>query len=167
MDWIQTKFKADTGIEVQYLLFGAGDAAARVEAEKANPQADVMIGGSTEYYGNLENDGCLSKYTSPNSKGLDAKFVDSKGYWQGWYMGVLGIVYNTDLFTKNFASKGLNPPASWDDLLNDNYKKQIVNSNPATAGGGYIFAADQLFRLGDDKGWDYLNKLNANVDHYS
>ena len=44
---------------------------------------------------------------------------------------------------------------------------QFITSDPATAGGGYIFVADQLFRLGEEKGWDYLKKLNENVHHYT
>ena len=167
IQWMQKKFKDDTGIDVEFLRFGAGDAAAKVEAEKAAPKADVMIGGSVEFYDTLGQDGCLDKYTSPNTQGLDSQFIDPNGYWQGWYMGVLGIVYNTDRFNKELAPKGVNPPASWDDLLNPAYKNLYVTSNPSTAGGAYIFAADQLFRLGDDKGWDYLNKLNGNVHHYT
>ncbi|MDR3602838.1 MAG: ABC transporter substrate-binding protein [Desulfosporosinus sp.] len=165
--WIQKKFKDDTGLEVEFLRFGAGDAAARVEAEKAAPKADVMVGGSVEFYDNLVKDGCLDKYTSPNAQGLDSQFIDPNGYWQGWYMGVLGMVYNTERFNKELAPKGVKEPATWDDLLNPAYKDLYVTSNPATAGGGYIFAADQLFRLGDDLGWDYLNKLNQNVHHYT
>ena len=165
---LSKKFKEDTGIEVEYLSLGsAGDATTRVQAEKDAPQADVLIGGSVEFYQPLEDQGILEKYTSPNASQLDAKFNDPNGYWQGWYMGVLGIVLNTERFEKEIASKGVKEPASWDDLLDASYKNQMVYPNPATTGGGYIFTADQLFRLGDDKGWDYLKKLNGNVHHYT
>ncbi|SPF49160.1 Extracellular solute-binding protein family 1 [Candidatus Desulfosporosinus infrequens] len=165
--WIKQQFKQDTGIEIENLNFSAGDAAARVVAEKAAPKADVMIGGSVEFYDNIAKEGVLEKYTSPNTKGLDNQFIDPNGYWQGWYMGVLGIVYNTDRFKNEMAPKGIKEPVIWDDLLNPAYKDLYVTSNPASAGGGYIFAADQLFRLGDQNGWDYLNKLNQNVHHYT
>lgn len=165
--WIQKKFKEDSGIEAEFLRFGAGDAAARVMAEKAAPKADVMVGGSVEFYDNLVKEGCLDKYASPNAQGLAGQFIDPNGYWQGWYMGVLGMVFNTDRFNKELAPKGVKEPATWDDLLNPAYKDLFVSSNPATAGGGYIFAADQLFRLGDDLGWEYLNQLNQNVHHYT
>ena len=58
-------------------------------------------------------------------------------------------------------------PKTWDDLLDPNYKGLFLSSNPATAGGGYIFAATQLFRLGEEKGWEYLEGLNKNVHHYT
>lgn len=165
---IQKKFKADTGIDIEYLrLSGAGEASARVQAEKVNPKADIMVGGSVEFYEPLAKDGILEKYTSPNAKDIDKQFCDPNGFWQGWYMGVLGIVYNTDRFTKELAPKGVKEPKTWDDLLDPNYKGLFLTSNPATAGGGYIFIADQLFRLGDEKGWEYLKKLNTNVHHYT
>ena len=168
MSWIKTQFKKDTGIDISYMLFSAGDLAAKVQAEKSTPQADVMLGGSVEYYENLEQQyDAFVKYTSPNAQGLDSEFMDPNGYWQGWYLGVLCIFYNSDRFSKELAPQGVKAPQTWDDLLDSHYKKQFVTSNPATAGGGYIFVADQLFRLGTDKGWTYLQDLNKNVDHYT
>lgn len=167
MSWIQTQFKQDTGINLSFMLFSAGDLAAKVTAEMANPQADVMLGGSVEYYENLEKQNAFVKYTAPNSKGLDAEFIDPNGYWQGWYLGVLAIFYNTDRFDKELAPQGVKAPQTWDDLLDSHYKKQFITSNPATAGAAYIFLADQLFRLGETDGWTYLQNLNKNVDHYT
>ncbi|QAY67561.1 ABC transporter substrate-binding protein [Paenibacillus protaetiae] len=165
---IQKKFKEDTGIDIEYLSIGsAGEASTRVQAEKDSPKADILVGGSVEFYQPLADQGLLEKYTSPNASGLDAKFNDPSGFWQGWYMGVLGIVLNKDRFEKELASKGVQEPQTWDDLLDSHYKGLFVTSNPATAGGAYIFAADQLFRLGDEKGWDYLKTLNGNVHHYT
>ncbi|WP_240415180.1 ABC transporter substrate-binding protein [Paenibacillus periandrae] len=165
---IQKKFKEDTGIEIEYLrLSGAGEASTRIQAEKASPKADIFVGGSVEFYEPLASQGLLEKYSSPNAKDLDAQFNDPKGFWQGWYMGVLGIVLNKDRFKKELEPKGIKEPKTWDDLLDPAYKGLFITSNPATAGGGYIFVAEQLFRLGEDKGWDYLKKLNDNVHHYT
>ena len=164
---IQRKFKEDTGIDIEYLRFGAGEASARIMAEKATPQADVFVGGSVEMYGPLAEAGILEKYTSPNAKDIDSQFNDPNGYWQGWYMGVLGIVINTDRFAAELATKGVKEPQTWDDLLDPNYKGLFLTSNPATAGGGYIFVANQIFRLGEDKAWDYFAELNKNVHHYT
>jgi len=165
---IQKKFKEDTGIELEYLRLGsAGEASTRILAEKAAPQADIFVGGSVEFYQPLAKEGLLEQYSSPNNKDIDAQFNDPNGFWQGWYMGVLGIVINNDRFQKELASKGVKEPTTWDDLLDPAYKDLFITSNPATAGGGYIFVATQLFRLGEEKGWEYLKKLNENVHHYT
>ena len=140
------KFKEDTGIEIEYIQGGAGDISARVLA--------------------LAREGIFVKYDSPNNDDLDPRFNDPNGFWQGWYMGVLGIVINRDRFEAELKPLGLEYPVTWDDLLDERYKNVFVTSNPVTAGGGYIFAADQIFRLGEDAAWDYFKALDKNVHHY-
>lgn len=165
---LQEKFKEETGIEIEYLrLSGAGEASTRIQAEKDNPQADIFVGGSIEFYEPLAQEGLLEKYTSPNASEIDSRFNDPNGFWQGWYMGVLGIVLNSERFEEELAPKGLEKPNTWDDLLNENYKDEYITSSPATSGGGYIFVANQLFRLGEEDGWKYLEELNKNVHHYT
>ncbi len=160
------KFKEDTGIEIEYIQGGAGDISARVLAEKDSPYADVMVGGSVDVYEPLAREGIFVAYDSPNNDDLDPRFNDPNGYWQGWYMGVLGIVINRDRFEAELKPLGLEYPVTWDDLLDERYKNVFVTSNPVTAGGGYIFAADQIFRLGEDAAWDYFKALDKNVHHY-
>ncbi|MGI6403420.1 MAG: ABC transporter substrate-binding protein [Oscillospiraceae bacterium] len=163
---IQKEYKALTGIEIEYIRLGGGDLAARVQAEMANPKADVMVGGSVDLYDPLGAVGAFEKYTSPNMADIDPMFVDPSGYWNGWYMGVLGIVLNTERFDAELAPKGLERPKTWDDLLDERYKDVFVTSNPATAGGGYIFCANQIFRLGEEGGKEYLKNLDKVVHHY-
>ena len=160
------KFKEDTGIEIEYIQGGAGDISARVLAEKDSPYADVMVGGSVDVYEPLAREGIFVKYDSPNNDDLDPRFNDPNGFWQGWYMGVLGIVINRDRFEAELKPLGLEYPVTWDDLLDERYKNVFVTSNPVTAGGGHIFAADQIFRLGEDAAWDYFKALDKNVHHY-
>ncbi|HHY53648.1 MAG TPA: ABC transporter substrate-binding protein [Clostridiales bacterium] len=163
---IQKEYKELTGIEIEHIRLGGGDLAARVQAEMANPKADVMVGGSVDLYDPLGAAGAFEKYTSPNTKDIDPMFVDPNGYWNGWYMGVLGLVINTERFDKELAPKGLERPKTWDDLLDERYKDVFVTSNPATAGGGYIFCANQIFRLGEEGGKEYLKNLDKVVHHY-
>jgi iron(III) transport system substrate-binding protein len=125
------------------------------------------LGGSSEFHAALSVKGLLQKYRSPNAKYVTKTFIDPDGYWQGWYMGVLGFVLNKTRFDKELAPKGLKKPASWDDALNPAWKGYFVSSNPSTAGGAYIFLCNQIFRLGEDKAWDYFVKLNQNVHHYT
>lgn len=163
---IAQKFKEDTGIDIDYITLSGGDATARVQSEKDNPQADVLIGGSVDLYGSLAKAGALTPYDSPNNDDLDPMFNDPDHYWQGWYMGVLSIILNKDRFDSELAPKGLQRPKTWDDLLDPLYKNVFIWSNPSTAGGAYIATACQIFRLGEDGGWKYLKALDANVHHY-
>lgn len=160
------KFKADTGIEIEYVLGGAGEIATRIQGEKASPNADVMVGGSVDVYGPLAKEGIFEAYDSPNNDTLDTRFNDPNHFWQGWYMGVLGLVINRDRFQAELAPQGLEYPKTWDDLLDPRYDDVFVTSNPVTAGGAYIFTANQIFRLGEEPAWEYLKALDQNVHHY-
>jgi len=160
------QFKKDTGIEIEYISLGGGDAVARVQAEMDNPKADFLVGGSVDLYGSLADAGAFLEYDSPNNKDLDERFNDPNHFWQGWYMGVLTIIVNEERFESEIISKGVNYPETWDDLLDPAYKDVFVWANPTTAGGAYIATACQIFRLGEEGAWEYLQKLDENVHHY-
>lgn len=160
------QFKEDTGIEIEYISLGGGDAVARVQAEMDNPKADFLVGGSIDLYGSLADAGAFLEYDSPNNDDLDERFNDPNHFWQGWYMGVLTIIVNEDRFEAELAPQGLEMPETWDDLLDPAYKDVFVWANPTTAGGAYIATACQIFRLGEEKAWEYLQELDKNVHHY-
>ena len=123
---IADQFKKDTGIEIEYISLGGGDAVARVQAEMANPKADILVGGSVDLYGSLADAGAFEAYDSPNNDSLDARFNDPNHFWQGWYMGVLSIIINEERFEKELAPKGVKMPETWDDLLDPNYESGCI-----------------------------------------
>ena len=65
---LQEKFKTDTGIDLEYMIFSAGEGSARVLAEASAPQADFFVGGSMEVYVPLKEAGTLYSYTSLTQK---------------------------------------------------------------------------------------------------
>ncbi len=160
-------FKGQTGIDVELLPLAAGEITARVRAEKGAPNADVLLGGSAEMHDPLGREGLLLQYRSPRAKDIPQRYLDPDGYWHGWYVGVLGIVLNTDRFSRELASKGVKKPVTWDDLLAPAWKGHLVSSDPVTAGGGYIFLVTQIFRLGEDRAWHYLRAFHKNVARYT
>ena len=60
------KFEQETGIKINYVRLSAGEMLTRVEAEKDNPQATLMFGGSTDNYIAAVDKGLLEAYQSPN-----------------------------------------------------------------------------------------------------
>ncbi|MBI2761179.1 MAG: ABC transporter substrate-binding protein [Chloroflexi bacterium] len=146
-------------------IAAAGEVATRIRAEKDSPKADIFLGGSTEFHEPLANDGLLVSYKSPVASQIEAKYSDTEGRFYGWYLGVLGIVINTDRFKDAKVAE----PKTWDDLLDPAWKGKLVLPNPPTTGGGYIFLADQIFRFARDeaKALDFMKKLDANVAQYT
>ena len=56
------KFEQETGIKINYVRLSAGEMLTRVEAEKDNPQATLMFGGSTDNYIAAVDKGLLEAY---------------------------------------------------------------------------------------------------------
>lgn len=165
-------FKKDTGIdaEVALQIEQAGTISGRIKTEAPKARADVFIGGNSNFHSELVTGGFLEKYGSPVIKqaGINARFMDPDGYWTGWYLGALCLLYNEKRYSQEVKPKGINPPTTWDDLLNPVYKGQVIASNPATTGGAYLMLAAQIFRLGSEKaGFDYIRKLHPNVAQYT
>ena len=60
-------FEEATGIKVNALRLSAGEMLTRVAAEKDNPQAALMFGGSTDNYIAAADQGLLEPYQSPSN----------------------------------------------------------------------------------------------------
>jgi len=165
-------FKKEAGIdaEVALQIEQAGTVSGRIKTEAPNARADVFIGGNSNFHTELVTGGFLEKYRSPVVKqaGIEARFMDPDGYWMGWYLGALCLLYNEKRYNGEVKPKGIKPPITWDDLLNPVYKGQVIASNPATTGGAYLMMAAQIFRLGSEKaGFEYIRKLHPNVAQYT
>src|SRR5437867_2395555 len=77
-------FTKATGVEVAALpLAAAGDLQTKITAEKNNPQADIFVGGSSEFHDPLGKQGLLEAYQSPNAKDVAAQFKEASGLWTG------------------------------------------------------------------------------------
>jgi thiamine transport system substrate-binding protein len=66
-------------------------------------------------------------------------------------------------YDKNyFASHGITPPQSLEDLLRPEYKGLLVVENPASSSPGLAFLLATIGHFGADKYLDYWNGLKAN-----
>lgn len=157
-------FTAKTGIPVSYLRATTGELVNRVITEKNNPQADILLGGASSYHIQADKEGALESYASPLAKNLPSYAVASDNTWTGFCVLTLGIGVNSKRFAEKFPGTPL--PKTWEDLLNPIFKGEIVLNNPAASSTGYIFVQNQLQRLGDEKGWEYLLALTKNVGQF-
>ena len=157
------KFEEETGIKINYVRLSAGEMLTRVEAEKDNPQATLMFGGSTDNYIAAVDKGLLEPYQSPNLDKTPEAYLDPTGTWNPIYVGCIAFACNADWF----AEKGLEYPTSWDDLLKPEFKGEVIMAHPATSGTAYTVLATLVQLKGDDQVWDYMEKLNENMSQYT
>ena len=138
-------FEEATGIKVNALRLSAGEMLTRVAAEKDNPQAALMFGGSTDNYIAASN------------------YIDPTGTWNPIYVGAIAFACNKEWF----AEKGYDYPTSWDDLLDPKYEGMVIMAHPATSGTAYTVLATLIQLKGEDAVWDYLKELDKNMSQYT
>ena len=149
-EWCQgmkEEFEKEFGITVNYVRMSTGEALARLEAEKENPQFDIMWGGPIDTYIAGKNEGMFEQYESPNTKNLldQEKYLDSDNYWAGIYVGSLGFATNEEFLA---ANPGLEAPTSWDDLLKPEFQDQLLVAHPSTSGTSYTAMSTVLQLMG-------------------
>ena len=164
-EWCQgmkEEFEKEFGITVNYVRMSTGEALARLEAEKDNPQFDIMWGGPIDTYISGKDNGVFEPYDSPNTKNLldQDKYLDPDNYWAGIYVGSLGFATNEDFLA---AHPGLEAPTSWDDLLKPEFEGQLLVAHPSTSGTSYTALATVLQLKGEEAGWNYLNDYAAQM----
>ncbi len=157
------QFTKETGIQVKWIRQSSGQILAKVIAEKANPQADVMFGGPAETHVAAVQAGVLEPYTSPSAAGIPASAKDSQGMWLGMARDPLVFMTNTNFLKQH----GLKPPSSWADLLTPAYKGQIQFASPQTSGTGVARVATLVLLMGEDKAFEYMKALDKNVAVYT
>ena len=157
-------FTQKTGIPVSYLRATTGELINRVITEKNAPQADILLGGASSYHIQADEEGALQAYSSPLAQNLPSYALSSSGKWTGFCVLTLGIGINEKRFYEKFPNTPI--PKTWDDLTNPTFKGEIVLNNPSSSSTGYIFVQNQLQRLGNEKGWDYLIALTKNVGQF-
>ncbi len=159
---MKQEFEAEFGITVNYVRMSTGEALARLEAERDNPQFDIMWGGPIDTYISGVQKGLFQQYESPNAKDLlnQELYRDKDNYWTGIYVGSLGFATNTDWLA---AHPGVEAPTSWDDLLKPEFEGQIMVAHPSTSGTSYTAMATVLQMRGEEAGWDYLQKYAGQV----
>lgn len=158
-------FTEASGIPVKFIRFSSGEALARVIAEKNNPQIDVLFGGPVETFAAGQGQGVFEAYVPPAAAELPARFKDPAGMWTAIADDPLVFMTNTEFLKEN----NLQPPASWDDLLNPAYEGMLQMADARTSGTAVtrIFSILQVHNRNEDEAFAYMKKLRKNVQVYT
>jgi iron(III) transport system substrate-binding protein len=157
--------KTNPNIDLKFVRDSTGVITAKVLAEKANPQADVILGVSASSVEIFKAEGMLAPYTPVGFATLVPRYSDTARppSWIGQDVYSAVVCYNT----VEGAKKGIPKPESWADLTKPVYKGQITMPNPASSGTGFFDVTAWLQTMGDAGGWKYMDALHENIAQYT
>ncbi len=139
--------KQNAGIKVDLISGGSGELLTRLNAEKAKPRADVLVGPDADNF-----DAYLELFDSYKSR-EDAAFPrsaigpDNKYY--GFSTNLQAFIVNTKMIAADKA------PQTWSDLAKPEFKGKVVMANPAQSGSAYS-QMQQILQLYN---WDMMDKI--------
>ncbi|MGN1409108.1 MAG: extracellular solute-binding protein [Eubacteriales bacterium] len=141
-DKLAAAFTEKTGVEVEQFQGTTGEILARLEAEQANPIADVVILASWSDGLSMKADGQLESYTPANAEKINDGWIDSDNTLFGYSASAVGVIYNTTVVPD------LN--ADWSELADAQYRDIIAIPDPEKSGACKDFLAG--FVTGTDNG---------------
>ncbi len=157
-------FEAETGIKVNFVRLSGGEAVARLEAESANPQVSIWVGGVGLDHITAKSKGLTTPYVSRFASNTPVQYRDSENFWIGLYVGPLTFVTNLD----RAKELGLSVPKSWADLIKPEYKGYVRMANPNSSGTAYNVLTTMRYVQGsEDAMLEYMKKLDKNIDQYT
>jgi len=157
--------KAHPDIALKWVRDSTGVVTAKVLAEKANPQADIVVGTSASSMAVFANEGMLQPYAPKGLDKIPAQYRDSQNppRWVGMDVYGAAICFNTVEAQKQNLPK----PASWKDLTKPVYKGKIVMPNPASSGTGFLDVSGWLQMWGEQDAWKFMDALHENIGVYT
>jgi iron(III) transport system substrate-binding protein len=158
-------YAAVPDVTIKWVRDSTGIITAKVLAEKANPQADMVVGTSASSMAVFANEGLLQGYAPKGLDKIQSQYRDPKNppEWVGMDVYGAAICFNTVEAQK----QGLPKPESWKDLTKPVYKGKIVMPNPASSGTGFLDVAGWLQMWGDADGWKFMDALHENIAQYT
>lgn len=159
-------FKEMTGIDLVNVVVSSGEGLARIRAEAANPQADywLSVRGSL-LLDALNNDPPLIIEYKPAT--LD-QILPVYQYPESTVFTGIGTYPLVIHWNPTVAEElGLEPPRTYQDLIDPKYEGLLVMPHPGTSGTAYSAISLFLQLYGEEEGWEYIKKFSTNVDQFT
>lgn len=146
-------FEEKTGITVEPISAGTGDLISRIKAEKDNPYADVLFGGTyTQYFSNKD---LFQDYVSPEDVNVVEEYRNKTGFITFTVLDGSVLIVNKKL------TEGMKID-SYADLLNPKLKGKIATADPANSSSAFAQLTNILLAKGgydNPDAWAYVEAL--------
>ena len=154
---LQAAFEQESGLKLTILQGGdAGEMLNRALLTKGNPQGDAIFGIDNNLLSRAVGVDLLEPYEAKDLGAVEGPYrLDPTNELTP--VDHADVCLNVD--KRWFAARGIDPPASLDDLVDPAYRKLLVVENPATSTPGLAFMLATIARFGEN-GWrEYWRQL--------
>ena len=149
-DKLASDFEKKTGVKVEVFQGTTGEILARLEAEEANPVADVVILASWSDGLSVKKDGKLESYVPENADKVVSGWIDEDSTLFGYSASAVGVIYNTTIIP--------DLDADWSELKDPQYKDLLAIPDPEKSGACKDFVAGYVTNYG----WDDFEGMAEN-----
>lgn len=152
-------------VQVRWVRDSTGIVTSKFMAEGLNSSADIILTLASTSLIEFNKAGLLLPYKPKDYDKINPNFRDKNDppAFVGTFAYMAVICYNT----VEGKRKNVPAPAKWSDLLNPAYKGQIVMANPNSSGTGLISVSGWLQQMGEQAGWQYMDRLHENIAQYT
>src|SRR5947209_13578222 len=145
---------------INTITLGAQAALDRLRAEKSNPQAGFLWGGTLQGLEQAADEGLLAPSNPAGAGVIDPARKDPQGRWFAEMLLPEVIIYNHELLKPRQA------PKDWDDLITPAFKGKIVIRDVMPSGTMRTIYSAMMYRQSaasgtPDAGYAWLKKLDA------
>ncbi len=157
--------RAHPNIDLKFVRDSTGIVTAKLLAEKANPQADVIWGLAATSLKVLDREGMLQAYAPKGLAAIKPWMRDPRAQptWVGMDVWSSAVCLNIPEALK----RNLPKPASWADLTKPEFRGQITMPHPASSGTGFMMVGAWIQMMGETKAWAYMDALHQNIGSYT
>lgn len=152
-------FTADTGIGVELVIAGdTGTMVSKAVLTAGNPEGDVMWGVDNTLLSRALP--AFEPYVSGEIDAIDPALTALVPNGELTPVDVGDVCVNYD--REWFADQGLEPPATFDDLVDPAYADLLTVQDPSTSSPGLAFLLATVAQFGEDGWQQYWTDLRAN-----
>ncbi|MDP9564117.1 ABC transporter substrate-binding protein [Agrobacterium tumefaciens] len=156
-------FKADTGVEAQFVRIGAGEILARIRAEKNNPQAGLWLAGAADNFIQAASEGLLAPHKAIGIDKVEQNYTDRENRWTPISLSPIVFAYSTQVLDELKAK----PPTSWKSFADPAFKQSVALAHPAASGTAYVALASMVQLFGEQPAFQLMRDIDKNVVQYT
>jgi thiamine transport system substrate-binding protein len=157
---VKRVFEEESGLRLRILKAGdAGEIVTRALLTAGNPEGDVLFGVDNNLVARALGGDVFAAYESPALDTVDPDLqLDLEHRVTPIDRGDVCLNYDKTWY----AERGLKPPDSMGDLVDERYEDQLVVENPATSTPGLAFLLATVARFGDPEAQGFWRLLRLN-----